>query len=246
VIKNDHKLPDMIFFSISYLIDKKYQSLFNKNLVFLIFKNCILKSGGTTMGLSIHYSGSIAKPELLADLIEDLEDIAKLYEWEYKVYERQFPVNSFGKRGYNQEIHGISFTPPGCETIFVTFLSNGRLCSVPGFLFWAKTKDRQESKYLYMLSVKTQYAGIEAHMLIIQLFRFLNKKYFVDFKMTDEGEFWETNDENILQSNFQEYEHLINSFATALQTCPIKTGEDIESYLERLMKLIRDKKMREE
>jgi len=198
------------------------------------------------MGLSIHYNGSIAKPELLPDLIEDLEDIAKLYEWQYDVYERQFPENAYGKRVYNQNIHGISFTPPGCETVFVTFLSNGRMCSVPGLLFWGKTKDRRESKYLYMLSVKTQYAGIEVHKLVIQLFRFLNKKYFVNFEMTDEGEFWETNDENVLLSNFKKYDMLIKSFAATLQSCPIKSGEDVETYLERLLKIIHDKKKREE
>ena len=198
------------------------------------------------MGLSIHYSGSIAKPELLPELIDDLEDIAKVYNWEYTVYERQFPENAFGKRYYSQEIYGFSFTPPECETVFITFLSNGRICSIPGLLFWGKTKDRPEGKYLYMLSVKTQYAGIEVHKNVIQLFRFLNKKYFVNFKMSDEGEFWETNDESVLQSNFRKYNMLINTFASALTSSPIQEGEDVETYLERLMKLIHDKNKSEE
>jgi len=68
------------------------------------------------MGLSIHYSGKIANPALLPALIEEIEDIAKVYKWEYTVNERQFPENTFGKLDYNQNIYGISFSPPECKT----------------------------------------------------------------------------------------------------------------------------------
>lgn len=67
--------------------------------------------------------------------------------------------------------------------------------------FWGKTEVQAEHEYLYMLSVKTQYAGIETHQFIIQLFRYLNGKYFADFKMSDETEYWEPNDETLLKVN---------------------------------------------
>ena len=194
------------------------------------------------MGLSFHYSGRIDNPDLLSGLIDEIEDIAKVYRWKYNIYERHFPENTIGKPDYNQNIYGISFTPTNCETISVSFLSNGRMSDHPHLIFFGKTNDQAESEYLYMLSVKTQYAGAELHMLIIQLFRYLNSKYFADFKLSDEGQYWETNDETILETTFRKYTDLINGFAMAIESDPVLSGENIESYLERLMKLLQDKR----
>lgn len=194
------------------------------------------------MGLSIHYSGSIVNPDLLPELIDEIQEIAKIHNWKYFVFDRKFPENSFGKTGYNQNIYGICFTPPECETIDICFLSNGRMSCISHLKFFGKTEDQAEQPYLYMLSVKTQYAGVEVHQFVIQLFRYLNKKYFADFKMTDEGSYWETNDLALLQSTFKRYTDLINGFASALEYIPMQNGENIESYFERLMKLLHDKK----
>jgi hypothetical protein len=111
---------------------------------------------------------------------------------------------------------------------------------------WGKTDAQPEREYLYMLSVKTQYAGIEIHQFLIQLFKYLNVKYFADFTMTDEGEYWETNDLSLLKTNFKRYTELIDGFVAAIESIPIKAGEDVESYFLRLMKEINDKKNREE
>ena len=194
------------------------------------------------MGLSFHYSGRIDNPDLLSGLIDEIEDIAKVYRWKYNIYERHFPENTIGKPDYNQNIYGISFTPTNCETISVSFLSNGRMSDHPHLIFFGKTNDQVESEYLYMLSVKTQYTSAELHMLIIQLFRYLNSKYFADFKLSDEGQYWETNDETILETTFRKYTDLINGFAMAIESDPVLSGENIESYLERLMKLLQDKR----
>ena len=194
------------------------------------------------MGLSFHYSGSITDPELLPGLIEEVRDIAISFDWKYFIFDRQFPDNDFGKPGYNDKIYGICFTPPGCEPIPICFLSNGRMSFITNLQAWGKTEKQEEREYLYMLSVKTQYAGVELHQVVIQLFRYLNEKYFTDFKMTDEGCYWETNDLALLQSTFKRYTYFIDSFALALQTTPAQNDENIESYLERLFKLIQDRK----
>ena len=106
------------------------------------------------MGLSFHYRGSIANPELLPELIDEIQDIAKMYNWKYFIFDRQFPENSFGKTEYNQNIYGICFTPPNCETIDICFLSNGRMSSISHLKFFGKVDDQEEQEYLYMLSVK--------------------------------------------------------------------------------------------
>lgn len=194
------------------------------------------------MGLSFYYNGRIAKPELLPELIDELGEIAAINNWKYNVYQREFPHNTLGITDYTQNIYGISFTLPGCETIFICFLSNGRMSSPLHLKFYGKTNEQPEREYLYMLSVKTQYANVEAHQFIIQLFRYLNTKYLADFKLLDDGSYWETNDIELLRANFKRNADLINSFSNAIEIIPKHLGESIEDYFKRLIKLIQDKK----
>lgn len=39
------------------------------------------------MGLSIHYSGSFKEDASLAEMIEEVKEIAEVYKWEYNRYE---------------------------------------------------------------------------------------------------------------------------------------------------------------
>ena len=194
------------------------------------------------MGLSFHYSGRIATPESLSRLIDEIEDIANTFKWKYKIFNRHFPDNAFGMPDYNHEIYGICFTPTGCETIPICFLSNGRLSDYTHLRLYGKTEQRVEHGLLYILSVKTQFAGVELHQFLIHLFRYLNTKYFTGFTFSDEGNYWETNDLAVLQATFRRYTNFINSFTSALEHIPMQRGENLEIYFERLLKLLSDRK----
>lgn len=193
------------------------------------------------MGLSIHYSGSFKPKASLTAMIEEVKDIAEIYKWEYTVFEDKFPANSLCKTEYNQNIYGISFTPPDCETVCLCFLSNGKMSSPSHLKFFGNSENKEEQQYLYMLSVKTQYAGIEIHKLIIHLLKYLSGKYLRNFTVNDEGEYWETGDEKLLQDTFKRYTDLIESFASSIENCPIKSGESFEAYFKRLLKQIHEK-----
>ena len=192
------------------------------------------------MGLSIHYSGSFNTKASLQAMIEEVKDIAEIYKWRYYVFEDQFPADSPGKAEYNQNIYGICFTPPECETVWLCFLSNGKMSSPSNLQFFGNSKNKEEQEYLYMLSVKTQYAGIEIHKLIIHLLKYLSGKYLQDFTVNDEGEYWETGDEKLLQDTFKRYTDLIENFASSIENYPIKSGESFEAYFERLLKQIHE------
>jgi len=194
------------------------------------------------MGLSIHYSGSFKNGASLSEMIEEVKDVAEIYNWDYTIFDEQFPNDTFSNSAHNQHIYGISFTPDNCETIPITFLSNRRMSSLIHLKFYGEANDKSEQEYLYMLSVKTQYAGIEIHKLIIHFLRYLSKKYFQNFELIDEGKYWETGDEKLLQNIFNEYTNLLNSFSSAIENYPMNTGESFVNYFERLMKLIQNKK----
>lgn len=194
------------------------------------------------MGLSFHYSGRIANPERLPDLIDEVVDICKTFKWNYHVFERQFPKDTIGKDIHDQKLYGLCYTPPECEMVDVCFLSNGRMSGPMLLQSWGNSTNPNEKKYLYGISVKTQYAGIEIHRNIIQLFRYLNEKYLADFTMSDEGEYWETNDLELLKENFNRYTDLIDGFALALESQDKREGEDIVAYLLRMAQQLHDRR----
>lgn len=194
------------------------------------------------MGLTIHYSGRFNEHASLSEMIEEVTDIAEIYNWSYYVFEKDFPIENLGVAEYDDKIYGICFTPPECETINLCFLSNGRMSSAPNLKIFGNSTDEDYKKYLYMLSVKTQFAGSDTHKLIIHLLKYLNKKYFADFKVIDEGNYWETEDEKLLEETFMQYTFFLDSVGAALKNIPLKSEETFEEYFSRIMKIIQDKR----
>ena len=63
----------------------------------------------------------------------------------------------------------------------------------------------------------------------------MTNKYLQEFRLTDEGNYWATGDEKLLEATFNRYDDLVNSVADALETFPVNTGEPMDEYLSRLM-----------
>ncbi|MDZ7778172.1 MAG: hypothetical protein U5L09_22395 [Bacteroidales bacterium] len=167
-------------------------------------------------------------------MVNEVKDIVDTCKWEYTIYEDEFPDDNNLEDSYNENIYGISFTPPGCETVSLCFLSNRKMSSPAHLKLYGKTNDSAEQKYLYMLSVKTQYAGVEIHKFIIELFRYLKKQaYFKNLDIIDEGKYWETGDEILLQEIFKQYVDLLGNFSFAIENIPINKGESYEKYFEK-------------
>jgi len=107
--------------------------------------------------------------------------------------------------------------------------------------FFGKRSRKDKELLLYTISSKTQYAGPDVHMLIINLLKYLSGKYFINFKLSDEGQYWETGDEKILQENFSRYNALLDGVSYAFQNFPMKKGETLETYFERVLKRVTHK-----
>ena len=188
------------------------------------------------MGLSIHFSGRLRKPEYLPAMIEEIKDISNVHGWKYYIYNTHFPNETFDNHTSFENVYGISFTPTECETVSFAFLSNGTMVCPARISFFAHSEDETERSYVYTISVKTQFAGVFVHQLLIRLIKYLNDKYFEDFKLSDESYYWETDDENLMRERFKVYDNLLDNFVLSIQTFPLESGEDILSYFERLMK----------
>jgi len=191
------------------------------------------------VGLSFHYKGKLKNPQSLKKMIEEVTDICKANKWEFAVFDDTFPNNTFTIKPNKEKVYGIFFTPPKCETVDLTFLSNGRLCAAYNLQLNKNLENLEEDMYLYFLSVKTEYCGSRIHKLLIPIFDYLSKKYFEDFEFKDEGQYWETRDEKLLEEIFERYSNLINSFRGALEHIPILEGESIENYILRMAEIVK-------
>lgn len=186
------------------------------------------------MGLTLHYSGSFRKNASLPEMIEEVKDIATIYKWPYTIYETEFPENP-DDVAVKKSAYGIAITPPESETLSLCFAANRRMSSAPLLHFYADETDPERKSYMYMPWVKTQFAGPETHKLLVHLLKYLNNKYFENLEVTDEGHYWETNDEQVLLETFRRYTDLLDSTFFALESFPMQPGETFEAYFERVL-----------
>lgn len=181
------------------------------------------------MGLSIHYSGYISKKEFLDSLIEEVTDICRTLGWNTHTFD-------------DDKIKGVSFAPEGSEPVFLTFNLEGRILSPINILVKDIYDDiRIPKESIFTTSTKTQFAGKEAHIAIIKMLKHLDKKYLRNFKLDDEGNYWETGDENVLRQQFGRYEAAMDIFCASLEDLPTKPGETPTSLVERLESHLREK-----
>jgi hypothetical protein len=169
------------------------------------------------MGLSIHYKGKIKDTCLIRMLVDEVKDICISLQWNYHLYDDDI-------------IKGISFAAVECEPLFFTFSNEGILYS-PVLL-------QHNIQPATTISVKTQFAGIDVHKTIIKLLKHLKANYFSEFELDDEGNYWETNDENILQRQFNNYNYFLNAVSEALKDFETKKDDTPESLTERLEKFL--------
>jgi len=190
------------------------------------------------MGITLFYKGRIKSAELLPKLIEEVKDIAMANKWHYHGFNDTFPENSLGKESFDDELYGISFTPPGCETLDLVFLSNGKLASVLNFCMNRHSPDFELIDGTF---AKTQFAGFEVHKLLVHMLDHISKKYLDNFEMMDEANYWETRDEEVLRKNFELLDNLINSFQNRLETIPMNENETLEEYIRRIAENVNKK-----
>ena len=190
------------------------------------------------MGITIHYSGRLKAAEILPALIEEVKDIARANDWNYHIFEKQMTADKFGSEKYDNNIYGILFSPPGSEPVWFTFLSNGRMCMCTSLQFFGNSDKEQDKEFLYYLFTKTQFAGHVIHKKVINILKYISSKYLQDFKLTDEGKFWDTNDEEKLIETFKSNTFLIDSFASGLENSDKLPDETLEDYILSISKSV--------
>ena len=179
------------------------------------------------MGVSIHYSGQLKNAALLSSLVEEVEDIAKILDWTYTIFLREYPNNQFEAKASDND-YGIMVSPPECEPVVFVFDHKGHI-----YAPWLK-QFFTEPFPIYNISTKTQFAGADTHIKVIELMRHFNKKYLTHFTMIDETDYWETGNKAMVEEKISFLGSKINAFAKGLENTKINEGESLEDFIKRI------------
>ena len=182
------------------------------------------------MGLSIHYDGKLKNGSDLKELLNEVAETCKTFDWYHEIFNDEFPRSNSEKILRKHEVYGMAFTPPDCETVFLCFEPDGTMKNP----LWKMLEDDSddELKEITTTSVKTQSAGIETHKQIINLFKYLEKKYFSEFSMYDESGFWDHGDLEKLREKMVITERTVKLIEERLNTKRLE-GEKLEDFVVR-------------
>lgn len=156
------------------------------------------------MGVTIHFEGRLKNAQALSDLLFRVEQIAHantLLTEQFDNREVQLPrVRNEKPEDYVGPTKGI-----------VLYLHDQ---SDPVRLEFDRDLYIQEF-------VKTQFAGANVHIRLIRILKDL-QVFFDTFDVTDEGQYWETEDEALLADHISRCNMLISEFAAKNPAAQIK------------------------
>ena len=200
------------------------------------------------MGITIHYRGTLDKPERVHDLQRELADIAKSMGWEYSLLDDDWAVSpsatlSYARGGATIHGHlglkGISLAPTGGgDSLSFFFDAEGRLRTVMEMVLQCEGREYPAPGWVF---VKTQFGSADDHVWIVGLLKYLQKRYLPDLEVQDEGGFWETGDRDELEVKMRFLHEKIDQLANGLAAEPVGdpsslTLEDVVSKIEQILK----------
>lgn len=186
------------------------------------------------MGISLHYRGKLADIKKIRIVCDELTDIAAAMNWptvsldedwlkpaDAKVVATEYGVQI---KGY-LSLKGIQFTVnPKCEPLCFFFDSEGNLRDPISIIRILEGNLKPEDAWI---SVKTQFSCPETHIWIIGLLKYLKKQYIPDLQVSDEGEYWDTGNIEILKEKMALLTGKIDTIANELSCANVG---DISGY----------------
>jgi hypothetical protein len=159
------------------------------------------------MSITIFASGKIEGIDDIPRVIDDLKRVAGERHWEYHVIDDDFETlpdavltrRDSGDRAAVIEgslgLKGIVLNVgPGAEPLAILFDRSGVLTDMLQQLSWIENNGQGER----FTMCKTQFAGIDAHIRVIEVLDGLKQSYIPSLVVNDEGEYWESRDRRIL------------------------------------------------
>ncbi len=142
------------------------------------------------MGVTIHYGGSIKSIDLVDELVDEMVEVCNANNWKYqlidtKTHETVDPNDTL------PHLKGIAFGIDEAESVWFTFDHYGMLLS-PMVAMFQQHEPEQTKGMDHHAFTKTQSAGPDYHIKIVNIMKYVSNKYFKDWSVKDESEYYET------------------------------------------------------
>ncbi len=173
------------------------------------------------MGVTLHYKGKLKSATLIEDIVSELTDISEARNWKYQIIKpdsKDDPEKEF------LNLQGIMTAPENCEPISMTFLADGRLVSPVLSVFSPDDIKQFLEEDDYYAFTKTQFAGVETHIEIVKLLKYLSSKYFEVWDCKDDSEYYQTEDVTKLEETMD----TIDKAMTALDDAFHEHGDTLD------------------
>ncbi len=141
--------------------------------------------------LLIHYEGFAASPDAIVKILATVVAFAEKKQWKVKdassAYSRLQRVIDEKSQDYEGKITGLVIhVSDNCEPLHFQFGDD-----------------------LFMQDyVKTQFAGADIHIQIVQLLNYL-RPHFKNIDVVDEGEYWDLHDKTVLEGHIAKIDSVI-------------------------------------
>lgn len=184
------------------------------------------------MGVSVHFSGVVDRARISA-LRDELADISGSVGFDEPVM-----VDDLEKG-----LRGIILRPKSeMESIPFLFDSQGRLHSLGDLLAgW------DDVTAILTVSVKTQFASCAEHIWLVELLRYVKRKYMPSLAVTDEGGYWESGDVEELKRRMALLDRMIDEFGSVLENAFMDSVVDrddpqaLADFVERVARAFRER-----
>ena len=158
------------------------------------------------MGVTIHYRGHLTDIGKLEILCDELVQIAEKMDWPYTRLDEDWSQHTDVRLEHDEKgahivghdgLKGVTLKPhPECESMDFFFNSECKLCDPMGLVLVSEGSIKPEDAWI---NVKTQFAGPEIHMWVVGLLKYIKENYIHDLEVSDEGEYWETGNIDVLK-----------------------------------------------
>ena len=198
------------------------------------------------MGVTIYYRGTLAPGADRAELAREITDISKTNGWEVKLLQRDLTkeenaaallnhVAAAGAGAYL--IEGVAFRAhPDTHWVSLFLTPDDRLLRFgpaldPLAFPW-------NPELIQWVRADLQEGGADNYFPVINLLRYLGKKYFADFELKDETGYYDTSNEANARETYARYKQLTHYVTDALSSVDLsgaETPEELKALIERVL-----------
>jgi hypothetical protein len=182
------------------------------------------------MGITIAYRGSLADVGRVEDFEDRVLDLALEIGGHARVW------RSFHDDDPRRVVRGVMLElSPGQETTSLLISPEGWLIN----LFEIEDAEKGQIAEPPWCFVKTQFGSVEGHVALVELLSALQREFFPNLEVSDEGGYWETRDLPALQRKMEYLQSAIDGLADGLRRHGLtaEAAEDPEILLARITRV---------